>query len=372
MKFILTVAGSRAGLEFFHSLLDGHSQILQFPGVLRGNIKLKELLHLENPDEISQKFISDYKHFFDSRYYNPGDSASLDRHDQLGDERNEYYKVSKKKFLIQFKNLSKKRKSTNIMINNLINLHKAYALSCGYNIKKKKIIIINTHLIEYLKFYDKYIFKKKNFEIIHTIRHPLSALSSPLRWLKFNHGKDFIPNSIYFHINLVVNGIKNLKELKKKIKIIRLEDLHLKNKYTLKMFCNEYKIKYEKTLQKSTYNGLKWWGDKISKKNLNGVNKNFKISFDNKNFYNKDLIFFQKTLQSYLRKYSYDNIFKLEEGNDFFNGILPFKCEIMTWKNTIKNMKIKHIFSIPYFYSKRIFKVNFQKNSLALPNYVGE
>ena len=27
-------------------------------------------------------------------------------------------------------------------------------------ILKKKIIIINTHIIEYLKFYDKYIFKK--------------------------------------------------------------------------------------------------------------------------------------------------------------------------------------------------------------------
>lgn len=223
-----------------------------------------------------------------------------------------------------------------------------------------------------MKFYNNNIFKKKNFEIIHTIRHPLSALSSPLRWLKFNHGRDFIPNSIYFHINLVVNGIQNLKKLKKKITIIRLEDLHLKNKYTLKMFCNEYKINYEKILQKSTYNGLKWWGDKISKKNLNGVNKNFKISFDKNNFYNKDLIFFQKTLQNFLRKYSYDNIFKTEEGNYYFNGILPFKCEILTWKNTIKNMKIKHIFSIPYFYSKRILKVNFQKNNLVLPNYIGE
>ena len=63
MKFILAVAGSRSGMEFLLSLLDGHTEILRFPGVLRGNKRLKELLHLENPDEISQKFISDYKHF---------------------------------------------------------------------------------------------------------------------------------------------------------------------------------------------------------------------------------------------------------------------------------------------------------------------
>ena len=44
------------------------------------------------------KNLFDYKHFFDSRYYNPGEPASLDRHDQLGDKRNEYYKVAKKIF----------------------------------------------------------------------------------------------------------------------------------------------------------------------------------------------------------------------------------------------------------------------------------
>jgi len=32
MKTLLLVAGSRAGADFFQSLLDGHSQILQLPG----------------------------------------------------------------------------------------------------------------------------------------------------------------------------------------------------------------------------------------------------------------------------------------------------------------------------------------------------
>ena len=37
MKLVLLTAGSRAGSDFFHSLLDGHTQILQFPGYLRVN-----------------------------------------------------------------------------------------------------------------------------------------------------------------------------------------------------------------------------------------------------------------------------------------------------------------------------------------------
>jgi len=35
VKIILLVAGGRAGSDFFHSLIDGHSQILQFAGYLR-------------------------------------------------------------------------------------------------------------------------------------------------------------------------------------------------------------------------------------------------------------------------------------------------------------------------------------------------
>ena len=39
MKVIVTVAESRSGNEFFLSLLDGHSDILQFPGAIRGNTR---------------------------------------------------------------------------------------------------------------------------------------------------------------------------------------------------------------------------------------------------------------------------------------------------------------------------------------------
>ena len=34
------------------------------------------------------------------------------------------------------------------------------------------------------------------------------------------------------------------------------------------------------------------------------------------------------------------------------------KCEILTWKNTFKHKKLKHILSIPFFYIKRLLFVN--------------
>ena len=60
MKFILAVAGSRSGMEFLLSLLDGHTEILRFPGVLRGNKRLNEILSFKNPNHVSHNFLSTY------------------------------------------------------------------------------------------------------------------------------------------------------------------------------------------------------------------------------------------------------------------------------------------------------------------------
>ena len=75
------------------------------------------------------------------------------------------------------------------------------------------------------------------------------------------------------------------------------------------IFCKIYNIKYEKCLNKSTKNGLIWWGDVVSKKWLSGVNKNFKVKIDKKYFFAKDLIFFQFINSRIIKKYNYKNLF---------------------------------------------------------------
>ena len=67
MKVLLLVAGSRAGGDFFHSLLDGHSQILEFPGHLNINKNFYQMFNLKNIENIPSEFINEYPHFFDSR-----------------------------------------------------------------------------------------------------------------------------------------------------------------------------------------------------------------------------------------------------------------------------------------------------------------
>ena len=96
MKILLLAGGSRAGLEFFLSLLDGHTEILQLPGFIRINKKLINILSCDDYSDISLNFIKEYQHFFDSRL------NKIERHYMLGENKNQHFIVNKEKFKINF------------------------------------------------------------------------------------------------------------------------------------------------------------------------------------------------------------------------------------------------------------------------------
>ena len=60
MKVLFLVAGVRAGSDLFHSLLDEHSQILQFPGKLKITRDFLDMINLKNYHEIPVRFIKLY------------------------------------------------------------------------------------------------------------------------------------------------------------------------------------------------------------------------------------------------------------------------------------------------------------------------
>lgn len=359
MKIILLAGGPRGGLDLFQSLLDGHEEILQFPGIIYVNDKLKKILSNKYKEKIAKNFIKEYPNFFDSR------KSKIERHYMLGEKKKQFYRVDKKKFIKKFILLSKKNFFKNSSFQNLFLLHMAY--DQGNNSKKKKILVINAHIIPFIFNFEK-IFKGVKFEIIHTIRHPLSAISSTLKnWLKFKNGIYLKPKELYYNLETMVFGIQKLKKLNKKIYIIQLENLHQKLNLVMQHFCKIYDLKFKKCLRKSTYHNLKWWGDKISGKDLNGINKKFKISYDLDYFEEKDLSYLKFVLENILRKYNY----KINVSRKAELHLKPLRCELISWKKTIQNKQIKHFLSIFYFYIKRILKFNkfFIKN-ISLPNSI--
>ena len=60
-----------------------------------------------------------------------------ERHEKLGFKKNEFYKVSEKKFINSFINFSDQKKMSEKNI--LLNLHLAYSLASGEDIRKKNL-----------------------------------------------------------------------------------------------------------------------------------------------------------------------------------------------------------------------------------------
>ena len=57
MKFLLLVAGGRAGTDLLHSLFDQHSQVSQFPGIFRWGEFYQTIKHSKNLDVIADAFL---------------------------------------------------------------------------------------------------------------------------------------------------------------------------------------------------------------------------------------------------------------------------------------------------------------------------
>jgi len=349
MKILLLVAGSRSGSDFLQSLLDGHSQILQFPGKLPTDNNFNEMLNLKDLNKIPEKFINLYPYFFNSKL------DKIEGYNRLGKKRNKFFKVNKEKFIKNFIKLSNNKRDLT-KLNILKNLHIAYNLTKKKKKQKAEIIFIHTHQISYAKNFIKFM-SIKNISIIHTMRNPLSAINSPVKnWLNYQNGKHFFPTSLDFHLDLIFNGITKLVSLRKKIFIVQLEKLHREHKKVMLDFCRIFKIKYEKCLKKSTFFNLQWRSDAVSKKGVSGINKNFNVNIDKKLFFLRDIKFFECLAEDIIKFYKY-NFITENKKKTYFN-FLPMKCEFLIWKNTFKQKRIKHIFSIPFFYLKRIFLFN--------------
>jgi hypothetical protein len=353
MNIIAIIGFGRSGMDFLQSLFDKHPQISQFPGEFFFGKFYTEVEKKTCKKEIAELFIKKHLYFFDSRL------NLTERHNSLGNKKNEFFLIKKnlfKKKFIQLTNTINKKEI-------FINLHIAYSYACGENIKKKKIIIINAHQIEQL-----YCLADFDYQIFFTIRDPVGSLTSTIKhWLKYENGKHVGSWWLYYQINRVFNSIKEAVLLNKKIHIIKLDILHKKNKFIMRQICKILKIKFNKSLTQSTYMGKKWWGDKLSVKFLDGVNKNFSEKIDNSLFYPKDINYLNYYLKSILKKYNYTTKSKLNN----FNKFLPLKIEILIWTRLIKLLKVKEIFLIPYYWLKRIvmLKKNQYKN-IRLPNEI--
>ena len=253
----------------------------------------------------------------------------------------------------------------------MTNLHLAYGFSSKTDFKNKKIIFLHLHHIHRLD-----VVKDMNVEIIYTTRDPLPNLSSSIKnWSnfiqkKYANKRSLSPQNLFFHIDRICNGISNTLKFKKKTYILQLENLHLNHELVMREFCSKFRIKYEKCLEQSTYHGKKWWGDSISSKYLDGINVNFKNTMHMDDFFQKDIIFFEKCLDSVIKNYNYP--YRSKSSKNFLLIFFPLKVEFMVWSKVIKSLNLLQILTIPYYWLKRVKSMNeARKNNFDLPYSFG-
>lgn len=343
MKLIILIAGGRTGSGLLHSLFDGHNQICQLPSEFYYDDFWQKIKKIKKDyNLIGKKFLEEYPSFFNSK------KNKDERHDKLGVKKNQFFRVDSSIFL---KELKKRIKGKNLLFMPLlVHIHYAYCLAKKESIKNKKYILLHLHHRHRLK-----AFSNCNYNIIYTVRDPLANISSSFTGNYENNllNKKYSPKKFVFMVNKVLNAIYDLQELKRKIFVIKLENLHIQNKFLIRKLCRFLKINYSNILLNSTINGLKWWGDAQSKKYLNGLNPNFKNNPKLKYFFKKDINLLNYYLLDQKLFFNYKSNYNNKIKNSFLK-YLPLKMEILIWIKLIKQFSIRNILYIPKFWWKRV------------------
>ena len=188
---------------------------------------------------------------------------------QLGPKKNESLSIDEKQFRNCLIHLLRGQDITSKVF--LLAIHYAYTYCSGQSLKNKNILVYHIHIQEYL--IDYLLIDFPNLQVIGMVRDPRSNLEKRYTGSYGNVDKGKLRKSdaelfrkrlIWYSYKHVYDGLSYLnKLLEYNIRVIRHEDLVIKRKEVMKEVARFLKITYSPALEKITFGGKMWWGDKI-------------------------------------------------------------------------------------------------------------
>jgi len=301
LRIVALLGGAgRVGTDFFHSLIDGHPEIVQLTGFWFFHAWWNEAKCKDNLDDLITEFIwhnhtaavhlAKFKSYYNKR----------ERWHQLGENKNEHFELDVDAFKRHMRAIlsDKEVNSRNFFL--AVNL--AYALISGIEIKRTKILFYHIHQLSGLKDL-KADFPE--FDMVCSIREPRNGLiSSAEHWRRFA-STTYHPRVFYDRLKIIFNESEPLLEYTRRFKTLKLEDLHLYSRQVLEEFCAMYGMTFQESMLESSYQGKKWWGDAISGKYLDGFNKNIKKHKGRDKMFGYENFLIEFILASRLRHYGY-------------------------------------------------------------------
>ena len=252
--YVLITTG-RTGTDFFQSLLDSHTEVLTFNGgfffhdfwnnakcTKTNNITISDLL-----DEFIGMHLEKLKSKYDLR----------EKKGSLGENSDQSIDIDLTLFKSEATKLLHDRQinSRNFMLA----VYGAYAICLNQNLLNMKLLLHHLHNAERLP---PYIEDFPDSKIICMTRDPrANFVSGVINWRNYDKYYD-CGWLLYYYIRRIIIDAYFIDEYANDYIVIRLEDLG--NKSILLALCDWLNIKYENTLERSTWGGLRWRGDRLS------------------------------------------------------------------------------------------------------------
>ena len=327
--FVLSSFG-HAGIDWLHSLLDGHDEILITPAFSYYRTYYRFLYR----SKINIFLIKDYNYLTkiisNLFYYHPA------------------YRVKRRKFLFNLEEKKDFEKYFKIYLENdndilekkiFYGIHFAFIKIKNIKIKKIKNIVIHEHVAWHCSRYSK-IFKSK---FILIFREPKATLAGAFLRMR-NSNKTKILKSIQFD-TLILHmksafDFATSKKNQKHCYILQNEKMHLDLSDEMRSLAKWIGIKFSKKLLSQTFLNIKWFGessylakDELKKMppkdfyDISNVEKRWRNILDKNDILMID-VFFRKQIQ--MMGYKFDNklnFFKL------IKGYLIFLFKYLTQEN---------------------------------------
>ncbi|MCK4881574.1 MAG: sulfotransferase [Candidatus Omnitrophica bacterium] len=323
----------RAGTDFLQSLLDSHPQVLTFNGYVPYYNFWKESRCAASKEFDLNDFLDEFIGHFIERFKSKYDYS--ERKDQLGEKYDQTIDIDLQKFKFEVSSLLKGRELNSR--NTLIAIYAAYNICIGQSLEGKSIFFHHNHDLDGI---DLYLndFPKSQFIIM--TRDPRSNFVSGIEnWRIYDETKDR-----GLHLNGYIKRILADADLilpySKKYTAIKIEDLG--EKKLLEGLCQWLGIRYHECLNKSTWAGLSWHGDRVSvKKNDDeGLSKEMLI-----NNWEERLSFLDKYILNFimaerLKHYGYS----FREITLFDKVIMPFAI-LLPLRYELRFFSFKYIFN---------------------------
>lgn len=245
--FVLEAA-AHAGIDWTHSLLDSHSEILIMPAFsfyrTMYEVEIRKSINLEKKDmnEISEIFS---KMFLEDKIYRVKRRIFI--HNQK--ERLEFQKHLHDYLIGESNDLHKKI---------FYGIHYAFYKLNKIDISKVKCIVIHEHVSWHYYKYD-FFFKAKHILVFRNPKAIIAGSFYKLRQLN----KIGTVNAFQFD-TIILDMITTYEIFKKNNNnyfILQNEVMHLDLKGQLNNLCNWMEINFEETLLNQTFNGIEWKGE---------------------------------------------------------------------------------------------------------------